>query len=142
MTPANQRTTEQPDRRLVPRGGRRETDIPGRYPPVLVADRDETARAPCVGYLNWFGLEVTEAASGEEAAAVIESVRPHAVLADIDLAAQLSPAIRSAVPLIVAGGQDDLAPSLSPVGRLVKPFQLPVMLEELRRVLRERVESA
>lgn len=141
MTPDNQRTTQVPDRRLVPRGGRRDDDIPGRYPPVLVADRDAASRAPCVGYLNWFGFEVTEAASAEEAAAVIDTVRPHAVVADVNLAADLSPVIRSSVPLIVTAGQDDDSAEPSPAARLVKPFALTAMLEELRRVLRARVES-
>jgi hypothetical protein len=120
MTRDDQRTAQRPDRRLVPRGGRRETDVPGRYPPVLIADRDPRARAACVGYLNWFGFEVTEAASGDEAAAVMGSVRFHAVVADANLASGLPPAIRTDVPLIV------------------RPFTLPILLEELRRVLRER----
>jgi CheY-like chemotaxis protein len=138
---AGQRPSRRPDRRLVPRGGRRDSDIPGRYPPVLVADQDEAARAPSVGYLNWFGFEVTEAASQDQAAAVIESVRPHAVLADVDLAAGLSPAVRSSVPLIVTAAQAVVPPSLSPMALLSKPVELPVMLEELRRVLRARVGS-
>ena len=137
----SQRPNRRPDRRLVPRGGRRDTDIPGRYPPVLVADPDDAARAPSVGYLNWFGFEVTEAASKDEAAAVIDTVRPHAVLADVNLAIELSPAVRSSVPLLLTAEQPEVPPSLAPMALLTKPVQLPVMLEELRRVLRARAGS-
>ncbi len=42
MTVRQQRDLPPRDRRQVPRGGRRSTDIPGRYPRLLVADNEES----------------------------------------------------------------------------------------------------
>src|SRR6266480_2418028 len=46
------------DRRRVPRGGRRPTDRPGKYPPVLVAESYDGVRMSCARYLDRFHFHV------------------------------------------------------------------------------------
>ena len=52
-----------PDRRRVPRGGRRTTDRTGLHPTILVADSYEGARRPCARYLDRFHFQVVEAST-------------------------------------------------------------------------------
>ena len=130
----------------MPRGGRRPTDIPGRYPPVLVADSDASARRPCVRYLNLFGFQVEEAADGEEALAAVRAYRPHIVVIEARLprGAELTPRLATEfhVPFIVTI-TDDAAP-IPPeaFAVLLKPFPLTTMLEEVRKVLSRIARSA
>src|SRR5438876_3662201 len=84
MTP-ERRLFEGPDRRRIPRGGRRPTDLQGRHPRVLVADSDAGARRPCVRYLSLFGFDVEEAATGDEAVVALNSYRPDILIADARL---------------------------------------------------------
>jgi CheY-like chemotaxis protein len=138
-----------PDRRRVPRGGRRMMDRPGRYPTILVADNYERARRPCARYLDRYHFEVAEASDGEEALSSIIALAPHVVLADSRL--PVMPAWRLTlwlaqnwrtrhIPVIVM--TDDLAPDEETLRRestrgvLVKPFPLATMLAEVRRVLK------
>jgi two-component system, OmpR family, response regulator RegX3 len=142
MTARQQRDLPHRDRRQVPRGGRRSTDIPGRYPPLLVADNEESVRRPCVRYLSLFGFQVEEAANGEEALAAWDAVRPHVVVTDARLprSSELTPrlALEADVPFIVTV-TDDAAP-VPPGARAVlfKPFSLETMLAEVRRALADR----
>jgi DNA-binding NtrC family response regulator len=145
MTGRQQRDLPARDRRQVPRGGRRSTDIAGRYPPLLVADNEESVRRPCVRYLSLFGFQVQEAANGEEAVAAWDAVRPHVVLTDARLqrSSELTPrlALEPDVPFIVTV-TDDAAP-VPPGARAVlfKPFSLETMLGEVRRALAGRQTS-
>src|SRR6266550_1039341 len=82
MTTSERRQAPSGDRRRVPRGGRREDDQPGRYPNLLVADSYESARIPCVRYLDRFGFRVEEASDGVEALALIEARLPHVILVE------------------------------------------------------------
>jgi DNA-binding response OmpR family regulator len=147
MANAQQRGAR-PDRRRVPRGGRRNTDRPGRYPPILVADSYDGARRPCARYLDRFHFQVAEASHGEEALSFIIALAPHVILADSSLPTM--PAWRLKqwlaqnwrtrnIPVIVMA--NDLAPDDADLrekggGVLVKPFALTTMLAEVRRVLR------
>jgi DNA-binding response OmpR family regulator len=141
---------ETPDRRRVPRGGRRTADRPGRYPPLLIAESYEGVRKTCSRYLQQFHFQVVQAATGEEALARIVAEPPHLILAEVNLPSM--PAGRLAqwlaqswrtrhIPVIaMAGGIDrtgspDELPGLV-AGVLQKPFPLRVMLDEIRRVLR------
>jgi len=131
----------------VPRGGRRDYDRPGRYPPVLVADSYDGARRPCVRYLARFNFEVAEAANGEDALTQIVSTTPRLIVAEWTL--PFMPAERLCqwlaqgwrtreIPVIVVAADFDvrrLMPSVAAI--LVKPFSLETMLSEVRRVLRE-----
>jgi CheY-like chemotaxis protein len=144
MNQRNRRLEALPDRRMMPRGGRRPYDVPGRYPPVLLADAYEAARVACVAYLDLFGFEVAEAAIPAEALALVESGwAPQVILADAESAARLSrrfaslPPPVSAPPLIVLAGDLRVVPR--PIsGILLKPFRLKTMLLTVRRVLRKR----
>ena len=132
------------DRRRVPRGGRRAFDRPGRYPPVLVAESYDGVRQACARYLHQYHFDVTEAADGEEALARIVASPPQLILTEWNLpsmpagrlaqwVAQRRPAV---IPVIVLANavEDDRVPRVA--GVLRKPFSLPQMLDEVRRVLR------
>jgi len=148
MTTPERRSDRGRDRRRVPRGGRRDGDQPGRYPHLLVADSYDGVRVPCVRYLTRFGFHVDEAADGDEVLAKVHAAPPHMILVESGLPhAPVSQIVRQlrerpstrSIPIIVmassldASGSDD-GPY---VGRLVKPFALSAMLQEVRRVLRE-----
>jgi DNA-binding response OmpR family regulator len=139
------------DRRRFPRGGRRDYDLPGRFPYVLVADSYEGARIPCVKYLDRFGFRVEEAVDGSDALAKIESRRSHLVLVESGLPnAPLSRIVQRMrggqverpVPLIVMTSDLDAdtegVDSVSLISVLPKPFSLSTMLDEIRRLLREQ----
>jgi CheY-like chemotaxis protein len=147
MNQRNRRVEEFPDRRMMPRGGRRPYDVPGRYPPVLLADAYEAARVACVAYLDLFGFEVAEVAIPAEALALVDSGwAPQIILADGESAARLSRRFASlppatAPPIIVMAGDLRLIPR--PIsGILVKPFRLKTMLHTVRRVLRRQWRAA
>jgi CheY-like chemotaxis protein len=134
------------DRRRVPRGGRRGSDRPGRYPPVLVAESYEGVRHACARYLQHYNFDVTEAADGEQALARIVASPPQLILTEWNLPSM--PAGRLArwvaqrrpdsdIPVIILANDVDGAGAVPPVaGVLRKPFTLPEMLREVRRVLR------
>ena len=139
-----------PDRRRVPRGGRRTADRPGKYPPVLVAESYDGVRTSCARYLDRFNFQVDQAADGEQALSRIAAGPPQVILAELNLPAmpvwllaqRLSQSWRTRqIPVIVLA--DDLDPS-DPAARdvrslvagiLVKPFTLRTMLDEIRRVI-------
>lgn len=134
------------DRRRVPRGGRRETDRPGHYPPVLVAESYDGVREACVRYLRRFHFDVAEAADGEQALASIVAAPPRLILTEWNLpsmpAGKLSQWIGQRrpdadIPVIVLANLsegEELPPRVA--GVLRKPFSLREMLTEIRRVLR------
>jgi two-component system chemotaxis response regulator CheY len=134
------------DRRRVPRGGRRGADRPGRHPSVLVAESYEGVRQACARYLQQFNFDVMEAADGEQALARIVASPPQLILTEWNLPAM--PAGRLAqwvaqrrpnndIPVIILANAvegEGRVPRVA--GVLRKPFSLPQMLEEVRRVLR------
>ena len=135
------------DRRRVPRGGRRAPDRPGRHSLVLVAESYDGVRQACARYLQQFNFAVTEAADGEQALARIVASPPQLILTEWDLpmmpAGQLAQWVAqrrpdSDIPVIVLAnaveGEGGAVPRAA--GVLRKPFSLPEMLEEVRRVLR------
>src|SRR5262245_43675645 len=97
-----------PDRRRVPRGGRRASDRPGRHPHVLVADSYEAARICCVKYLDRLGFGVLETGSGSGVLAHIDAQSAHVIVIEHGLpeapVSDVVDRLRStspAVPLIV-----------------------------------------
>jgi DNA-binding response OmpR family regulator len=134
------------DRRRVPRGGRRASDRPGRYPPILVAESYEGVRQACARYLQQFNFDVMEAADGEEALARIVASPPQLILTEWNLpsmpagrlaqwVAQRRP--KSDIPVIILANAVEGEGKVPRVaGVLRKPFSLPQMLAEVRRVLR------
>jgi two-component system phosphate regulon response regulator PhoB len=150
MSVANHRII--PDRRFVPRGGRRTGDRAGKYPPVLIAESYDGVRSSCARYLDRFNFQVMEARDGESAIARIAADPPRLILAELNLPAM--PAWRLAqwlaqswrtrqIPVIVLAGDPggfggSQGPDVRTVGSgvLLKPFTLRAMLEEIRRVIR------
>jgi len=145
---------EEPDRRRVPRGGRRPYDRPGRHPALLVADGYEGARRPCARYLHRLNFDVSEAETGEEALARILESPPRVILAEWSLPSMpdgkltqwLSQGFRTRdIPVIlIANGAGPSLPMPSVAGVLRKPFTLSQMITEVRRVLRatDRIASS
>lgn len=139
--PEDRRVQAQSDRREMSRGGRRPYDLPGRYPPVLLADAYEGARSPCAAYLSLHKFEVAEAGTPAEALAIIDSEwMPQVILADTAAVASVAqrfasrPSWRSPAVILMAGYSEDPKPQVD--GVLLKPFKLREMLETVRRVLR------
>lgn len=137
----------------MPRGGRRTTDRPGKYPPVLVAESYDGVRRSCARYLDRLHFQVAEASDGEQALRQIAAAPPLLVLAELNLPSMPAPRLAQwlsqswrtrQIPVIVLAG-GDLDPSDTSVsedlrsvvaGVLVKPFTLSGMLDEIRRVIR------
>ncbi|SRR6266508_4848849 len=138
-----------PDRRRVPRGGRRAGDRPGRFPHLLVADSYDGARVPCVRYLERFGFQVDEAVDAQEVLAKIDAKPPHLILIEKGLpntpVSQLVRGLREqphtkSIPVIIMTsdlGSTRREAEAPLVGLLEKPFALSTMLQEIRRLLRE-----
>lgn len=127
------------DRRRAARGGRRASDLPGQYPPVLVADSDDGVRRVCVRYLHQFGFQVAEARTGGEAAAALDASRPQVAITELDLAS--TSRFRARLPKdlhipVIVMTTDEAAPvPPDAAGVLIKPFALATLLHEVRRVL-------
>jgi PleD family two-component response regulator len=148
MIDSQRRTALQPDRRRIPRGGRRDSDREGRHPLVLVADSYEGARRPCARYLDHFHFLTKEAGDRDHALATIAEALPDVILIETDLP-DLSPWRLSgylsahgrtrSIPIIVmvsTGGQPSYAKGgFRPAAVLIKPFSLTGMLQNIRRVL-------
>lgn len=121
------------------RGGRRASDLPGQYPPVLIADSDDGARRVCVRYLHQCGFQVAEARTGGEAAAALDASRPHIAIAELTLAftsrfkTKLTKDIH--IPVIVMTTDEAAPVPPEAAGVLFKPFALATLLHEVRRVL-------
>lgn len=140
------RRREEPDRRRVPRGGRRPYDRPGRHPSLLVADGYEGARKPCARYLQRLNFDVIEAETGEEALARIVQAPPRLILTEWSLPSMpdgrltqwLAQGFRTRdIPVIlIANGANPSLPLPTVAGVLRKPFTLAQMIAEVRRVLR------
>jgi DNA-binding NtrC family response regulator len=135
--PVERRAGWRTDRRRVPRGGRRPDDQPGRYPPVLIADRDDGARRPCARYLEHFHFDVTEAVSGDDARARLTAQPPRVILTE---SPRWLPPGGCDIPIILMAGAMTADEALTPIEGvavvLIKPFPLATMLDAVRRVLR------
>jgi CheY-like chemotaxis protein len=146
MTVQERRTGVLPERRAIPRGGRRPYDKPGQYPPILIADSYEAARTPCATYLHALRFEVAEAARPAEALALIDSGWvPHVILADSAsadaVARHLTSSRHRVTPqLIIMTGSLEIT-QRPKSDLLVKPFLLKTMVQTVRRVLRRAARS-
>ena len=127
------------DRRRVPRGGRRPYDQPGKHPPVLVADTDDAVRRAFVRYLDMYGFRVTQAARIDEVSVESEGgQQPDVIVTELTSAAVARLASSPAVPTIVTVTDDLHQAPRHAAAMLVKPFPLPTLLDELRRILRSQ----
>jgi len=147
----SERRVDGRDRRSVSRGGRRDGDQPRQFPNLLVADSYDGARMPCVRYLNCFGFHVDEAVDGHEALIKVDAAPPHVILVASALpkvpVAEIVKRLRAQphterIPVIVMAGDPEWgaggvagAPLVSV---LAKPFALAIMLQEVRRLLRDQ----
>jgi CheY-like chemotaxis protein len=135
----NRRESPTPDRRMMPRGGRRGLDGNGQYPPVLIGDSDDGARRVFVLGLKRFGFQVLEAAAGEHALTLAQEAAPRVVITEATLPrddrfqeyvqAQGIPCI-----VTVTNAEGVVPPHAAAV--LEKPFSLKELLNEVFRVLR------
>jgi DNA-binding response OmpR family regulator len=137
------------DRRGVSRGGRRSTDRLGRSPRVIVADSYAGARIPYSRYLAALNFDVGQADSGDSLLTLIDRAVPQVILMEKDLPQwpawclstwlDLDSRTRNVQIIIMAGDSEDDVPPTA--GILTKPFPLPTMIAEIRRVLRAAAAS-
>lgn len=127
MTTGTNERRQQPDRRRLPRGGRRPTDRIGYAPLVLVADDDTNSSARCEAILARLRFAVAPAHSADEALRVMSALRPNLVVAHLKDEASLRRGIESD-PTIASVPVISLTPSTEDPEALV---------DEIRRVLRK-----
>ncbi len=145
---SERRSTDVPDRRRVPRGGRRLNDPSGAHPAIVIADSYEDARSPIARYLGRYGFDVIEAGSAESAAELMALRRPQVLLSGLQgvEAARLyeilagGPPVAPPIVIVMLSGGDESVPAQA-TGVLVKPFSLRPMLDELRRMLRGHLQG-
>jgi len=136
----NRRRPTVSGRRTHPRGGRRATDVAGRYPPLLVGDSDARARRVLARGLERFGFEVLEAATGPEALTLAGGRPLHAVIADLTLPYDdvFQDYVRShRIPYIVTVTTDEGIVPPDAAAVLEKPFSLSVLLDAVFHVVRD-----
>ena len=149
MTGEDARRSLLPDRRRVPRGGRRQHDAPGRDPLLLVADSYDQVRSVYVRYLNLFGFLVKEAQSAAETSDTLLTWAPRVILAEPRMLtlppmrawAQARTEQRSrSTPIILLTTDfdvpEDVVSRFHPAAVLHKPFHLTSLTTAVRRALR------
>jgi PleD family two-component response regulator len=91
-----------PDRRSRPRGGRRTEDRQGFAPLVLLVDADPEIGAHCEAILAKLRFAVAPTSSADEAARVMEALRPNIIVVrgiDPDVLRRVTPADVPLVPI-------------------------------------------
>ena len=94
-----------PDRRKVPRGGRRATDVAGSAPLVLVLGRGESAVAQAETVLARLKFAVTTTGTVEEALRIMEGIRPDVVVAEPEAASRVRLEWPEHVPVVEMNGE-------------------------------------
>jgi len=116
-----------PDRRRLPRGGRRPGDREGYAPLVLVADDDADSAARCEAILARLHFAVAPARSADEAVRVMRALRPNVVVSHL-----------RDETLLRQGLAQDPAAAAVPVIKVTPETEEPqALVEEIRRVLRK-----
>jgi len=90
-----------PDRRRMPRGGRRAGDAPGFAPLVLVVGRGETAVTQSEAVLARLKFAVTTSGTVEEALRVLSGIRPDVVVAEPEAASRIRLEAPEHMPVVV-----------------------------------------
>ncbi len=93
-----------PDRRKLPRGGRRAEDVAGFAPLVLVVGKGETAVAQSEAVLARLKFAVTRSGTVEEALRVMAGIRPDVVVAESDAASRIRLEAPEHVPVVEMNG--------------------------------------
>jgi len=70
-----------PERRRLVRGGRRETDVPGFAPLILVVEQDERGREVTEAILARLRFAVAPCDSVEKAVTILQGLRPDVIIA-------------------------------------------------------------
>lgn len=94
-----------PDRRRLPRGGRRAQDVAGFAPLVLVVGKGETAVAQSEAVLARLKFAVTRSGTVEEALRVMAGIRPDVVVAESDAASRIRLEAPEHVPVVEMNGE-------------------------------------
>ena len=94
-----------PDRRRVPRGGRRATDVAGLAPLVLLLGRGESVVAQAEAVLARLKFAVTTTGTVEEALRIMEGIRPDVVVAEPESASRLRLEWPEHVPVVEINGE-------------------------------------
>ena len=93
-----------PDRRRLPRGGRRAQDVAGFAPLVLVVGKGETAVAQSEAVLARLKFAVTRSGTVEEALRIMAGIRPDVVVAESDAASRIRLEAPEHVPVVEMNG--------------------------------------
>jgi hypothetical protein len=93
-----------PDRRGLPRGGRRSEDVPGFAPLVLVVGRGESVVSQSEAVLARLKFAVTTSGTVEEALRVMAGIRPDVVVAESEAASRIRLEAPEHVPVVEMNG--------------------------------------
>ena len=99
-----------PDRRKLPRGGRREHDVAGFAPLVMVVGKGETAVAQSEAVLARLKFAVTTSGTVDEALRVMAGIRPDVVVAEPEAASRIRLEAPEYVPVVEMNGDMRLNP--------------------------------
>jgi hypothetical protein len=94
-----------PERRRLPRGGRRADDVQGFAPLVMVVGRGETAVAQSEAVLARLKFAVTTSATVDEALRVLSGIRPDVVVAEPEAASRIRLEAPEHVPVVEMNGE-------------------------------------
>jgi DNA-binding response OmpR family regulator len=125
---------------------------PGAAKTVLVLDPDVLVRMPVTQYLRDCGYRVLEAASADEAAAVLEDTETHIDLALVDVGtsgsidgfafAQWAQAAFPELKVVLAGTPERVAHAAGEMCErgpmLKKPYEPKIVLDRIKRLLAAR----
>ena len=113
--------------------------------PVLVVEDDGNIRELICESLRAAGLEITEAADGEEAVKAARDRRPAAIVLDLGLplldgtavADQIRDMYEGPVPIIVvtAGGRSEDVSRVRPAAHLTKPFDIADLISAVTHAI-------
>ena len=99
-----------PDRRKMPRGGRRADDVAGFAPLVMVVGQGETAVAQSEAVLARLKFAVTTSGTVDEALRVMAGIRPDVVVAEPEAASRIRLEAPEYVPVVEMNGDMRLDP--------------------------------
>jgi len=94
-----------PERRRLPRGGRRATDVAGFAPLVLLLGRGDSVVAQAEAVLARLKFAVTTTGTVEEALRILEGIRPDVVVAEPDAASRIRLEWPEHVPVVEMNGE-------------------------------------
>ena len=122
-------------------------------PRILLAEDDHELRSQLAEVLTRHGMEVVEAATGDESLSVLASGGIDLVVSDVmmpsPVGVQVAAMVRTAgeeVPILVITGHSerwiaDIVDRLANAELLLKPFSTEVLLDRVELLLRRRVHG-